>query len=619
MNMKSALCGLIGILAFAAPASAGALDGLRPEHPRVLATEADFTRVRQLVKEDELAKKWFARLHERGERLLKRPVAKYELRDGKRLLFVSRDVLELVETLGLLYQIEGDPRYVQRVWAEVEAVCSFKNWNPGHFLDVGEMTFAVGLAYDWLYDQWTDEQRRTIREAMVRLGLKPSIEAFENGAWWTKTTNNWAQVCNGGLMAAALAIGDEEPMVAEQVMQNGLGAMPRTMARYAPDGGYEEGSGYWAYGTGYNVILLAALESALGHDFHLGEAEGFDVTGHFVPYLTGPSAKSFNFADSDEKTVRSPALFYFARRYGDTLAARYAMKTSAGTPFDLLWYRPGLLKAKVGIAPLDACYSSIGVITMRTAWDDPEAAFAGIKGGQNGVSHGQLDLGSFVYEAKGERWFVDLGRDDYNLPGYFDAGKDGMRWKYYRNRAEGHNTLVVHPGPGLDQPLNAVAPVELDGTTARVDMSGVNGPGSERQFTLDRSTGKLTVTDRLAPQHPADAWWFAHTRAAVQLADDGRTARLLQNGKHLVVRVIKPVGARFEVMGASPLPDSPNPPGQNPNNGAKLLNSSQGTSLVHTGNIPRWGKPHPSRAIRKLALHLKAEDETAIVVEIAAR
>jgi hypothetical protein len=59
-----------------------------------------------------------------------------------------------------------------------------------------------------------------------------------------------------------------------------------------------------------------------------------------------------------------------------------------------------------------------GLAMLRTSWEDPEAIFVGIKAGQdrNGRGHTHLGLGSFILEAGGARWALDLGRDDYNLP-----------------------------------------------------------------------------------------------------------------------------------------------------------------------------------------------------------
>ena len=45
------------------------------------------------------------------------------------------------------------------------------NWNPAHFLDVGEMTHAVAIGYDWLYDVISEGDRAIIEEAALKFGL----------------------------------------------------------------------------------------------------------------------------------------------------------------------------------------------------------------------------------------------------------------------------------------------------------------------------------------------------------------------------------------------------------------------------------------------------------------
>lgn len=64
-------------------------------------------------------------------------------------------------------------------------------WNAVHFLDLAEFTAGVAIAYDWMYDGWTDAQRTTIRNAIVTNGLD-FCQASLSGAssagafsWWT--------------------------------------------------------------------------------------------------------------------------------------------------------------------------------------------------------------------------------------------------------------------------------------------------------------------------------------------------------------------------------------------------------------------------------------------------
>ena len=46
----------------------------------------------------------------------------------------------------------SEKKYLNRAVKEMLAVSAFSDWNPSHFLDVAEMTMAVSIGYDWLYD-----------------------------------------------------------------------------------------------------------------------------------------------------------------------------------------------------------------------------------------------------------------------------------------------------------------------------------------------------------------------------------------------------------------------------------------------------------------------------------
>ena len=80
---------------------------------------------------------------------------------------------------------------------------------------------------------------------------------------------------------------------------------------------------------------------------------------------------------------------------------------------------------------------------MRGSWTDRNTTYVAAKGGRADAHHGHLDLGTFVLDALGQRWAVQLGADNYDLPGYFD---EDHRWSYYRCRTEGQNTLTVNSG-----------------------------------------------------------------------------------------------------------------------------------------------------------------------------
>lgn len=549
---------------------------VRKEHPRLLATTADFERLRQLVQTDEQAREFYQRLKSQADRICQELPSRYEIPDGLRLLATSRRVLLRVYTLALLYRLDGDRRYLERAWRELEAAANFPDWNPRHFLDTAEMAHAFAIGYDWLFSDWTDEQRRILREAMVTKGLQPALGVYREKRWWSTARHNWNQVCNGGIGMAALALLDEVPDLCGEILNHALQSLQIPMREFAPDGAWGEGPGYWNYATSYNCVFLAALETAVGTDLGLSQMDGFAETGLFPIYITGPTGRTFNFADGGDGTLRAPQMFWLARKFNRPVYAWYARSTASPHPLDLLWFDKQGNDAQAEGLPLDKYFRRVEVVTMRTAWNDRNALFVGFKAGDNKFNHSHLDIGTFVLDAMGHRWALDLGADNYNLPGFFGA----QRWTYYRLRAEGHNTLVINPSQEPDQDPRAEAKIvrfvsQPDRAFAIADLTSAYAKhGAEkvmRGILLDRQRREVIVQDEVTLKQAGDVWWFMHTPAQVQLSEDGKTATLTQGTATLQAVLLSPKDARFAVMDAKPLPTSPNPLGQNPNNGIRKL------------------------------------------------
>ena len=577
-------------MAIRIPAPDAILKTLKPGHPRLLADAARFEQLKQAVKTDPLLKAWYAQVRAEAVRILSQPPSTYEIPDGLRLLATSRRVLDRVTDLAFLYRMEGDRKWLDRAWAELDAAAHFKDWNPRHFLDTAEMTNAFAMGYDWLYDGLTPEQRATIREAIIEKGLKAALPTYRLKNWWASARHNWNQVCNGGLGMGALAIGDEAPEVCGLILNEALRSLPLALRQYGPDGAWAEGPGYWQYATMYTVIILAGLDSALGTDFGLSDIPGLSLCGLFPIYASGPAGLSFSYADAHAGVVRAPEMWWLASRYRTPGTAWYAQNHSPGTVKDILWYNPTLDTRRPRNLPLAKRFRGAEVAMMRSAWDDPNAICLDVKAGDNKANHSHLDLGSFVLDALGVRWAEDIGADDYNMPAYFG----NRRWTYYRLRAEGHNTIVYAPGQGPDQDPHAVAPIQTFRSRANFSAAVVNLTEAYRSSVSSAMRGlalvdrrRVLIQDEMHAPQPIDAWWFLHTGAAIEISPDGRLATLSKGDARLVARIVAPAGARFEDRPAAPLPTSPNPPMQNPNAG-----------------------------IRKLAIHLADAKDLLLVVEL---
>jgi len=253
-------------------------------------------------------------------------------------------------------------------------------------------------------------------------------------------------------------------------------------------------------------------------------------------------------------------MFWLARTFNQPIFAwhqrQHLVRPEA---LDLIWFEPGG-KGPVGSdLPLDAFFRGIDVVFFRSAWEDPKAIFIGFKGGDNRVSHSHLDLGTFVMDAGGYRWAVDLGPDNYNLPGYF--GKN--RWTYYRLSTPGHNTLTLG---GENQNPRAKAPIIGFGSSparawAVADLSSAYAAQAKsvlRGLTLI-SRREVLVQDELVVAEPVDVVWSLHTPAKVELM--GNEALLSQGDWRVKAQILQPAGAHFEVTKADPPP----PQAQQPN------------------------------------------------------
>jgi hypothetical protein len=564
--------------AFRPPAASELLQRLKPGHPRLILGQKALDDIRKSIGRDPLA----ARIHRSvladADKALRKPAAIHELRDGRRLLYVSGEVLQRVTTLAYAFRMTGRKDYVDRAWADLDAAAGFKDWNPAHFLDTAVMTCALAIGYDWLWDQWTPAQRAKLREAIVRLGLKPALKVYQGKSGWHRVDYNWNQICNGGIAMGALAVADEEPGLASEILHRAIASIPRAMGAYAPDGGGKEGAGYWAFGTQYNVMLLASLESALGTDFGLDGIDGFRQSGDYQIYMSGARRMSFDFGDCNHYALSTPQHLWMARRYGIPRYASFrheALRGGKGGGFwDLLWFAQPSDNAFSQLPP-DRHFAGAECASMRDSWKDTNGFTVAMQGGSNRWTHRHYDLGSFILEADGIRWIIDPGKDRET---YQRHANQLAREDFYRVRAEGHNTLVINPDKGPGQALDGKAAFSSfdsrpDGASAVLDLTNAY-PGQALRVTrtYDLLRGKsFVVTDDITCPKPSRIVSSFHTRAEVKLDATKRKATLTQAGKSLEVSLLSPEAAAFEVLPAAPGPASPNPAKQASNEGMRKL------------------------------------------------
>jgi hypothetical protein len=564
-------------------------------HPRLFLKAGEEQRIRQKISENDYLKQVHNAIIAKCDELLTTPAVSRIL-TGRRTN--SGSVLDRIFCLSYAFRMTGNESYKNRAIQEMLALAAFSDWNPSHFLDVAGAVASLSIGYDWLYPVMTDRQKSVIREAIVEKGLRDSDKYFG----FHTSHNNWGQVCNGGMVLGALAIYEDEKELAEETIRRGVETIRLPLKAYQPDGVYPEGGGYWGYGTGFNVMMNAALESALGSDFGLSDSPGFKESARFVQYSTGTSGKLFNFYDNGEGMSSDiPILYWFAQKYSDPgllYLAQSDVKSRGRMNSDPLTLIYGSQVDFSRITPpsekMWAGHGETPVILIRTSWKDRDGLYAGVKGGTPSTSHGHLDAGTFVFDALGERWAMDLGGQGYHAMesagiDLWNMRQNSQRWNVFRYSNKEHNTLTVNNKHQLVTGKAPVTEVYSSGKRmgGRIDLSSLY---SEDVSTVTRDVELLNeqylqVTDHIiASDHTAQITWTLVTPAEVQKTGKNEL-RLTQNGKTVIFSVKSP--KEFDLSFVPAAPES----GQ-------------------------YGEPNPGVTLIRLSCQVNAKSRTQIQVQL---
>ena len=625
----------------AQPAQANLLDKMSRDHPRIFASPERCAKLRASYQSavDSKEKQWATQIIGWADTLLLNggPVVVYPVEER---VYTSREFMNRIYILGLSWQLthSRDPvtnqnKYAEQALKELNRAKDV-DWSTDGFLGDSEIMNGYAIGYDWLYDYWTTTQRETFLNTLISKGLNAGMANYVSNSSWTRSdSNNWNPVCNGSLAIVALAVGTDginpttglsNEVLTEDILNRALNSVRPIWKRLTADNGlWFEGPGYWSYAIDYGTRMCAALESVLGSDFGLSTTTNFSETGFFPLHNLGTSDLVANFGDDTEhRANRPPASQWLARRFNQPLFNWWKIQGSLTDdngqgPLELLWYNDSSATPNsIGASPDMAFHGEAGtpylpqeVVTLRGRWDDTNATYVISKGGVMGLQHTNLDAGSFVLDARGKRWFVELGRDDYDLPGFFElsqkSGND--RWDYYRTRAEGQNTLVItNPGagtaPGPDMKLGAVAPLiayqsEPRGTDSFAihDLTPVYADVAMtkvwRGTRLLGARDQVLLQDEIQASTSKQVRWSAHYKynvdERVSIDPSGKVAILKQGNERLYIKILQGSGQFVEQSAAPPA----TPGGQNPNSSYRKLEINFTTNANTLDRLAVWFVP----------------------------
>jgi len=560
------------------------LKGLKKNHPLLLIEDGSWTKIKENRKTNPTLDKILLRVEKESKSILEKKPLTYE-KKGKRLLSVSREAVKRIINLIVTYKTSESPtaaiQYKQRAETELLTVAAFPDWNPTHFLDVAEMTTAVALGYDWLYEDLSESTRKTLKAAILDKALKQGNDpALPNTSWYKKEMN-WNQVCFSGLAMGALAIANEEPVEAEKILSQVHQYISFGLKPYAPDGISPEGPSYWAYGTTYQILLNESLKTALGTDWDLWNSPGFKSTGDYLLHVTGPTLKYFNYSDGDEDSDVEPAMYKIAAELKKTDLLYFQNQlleidlkdpdswVNRFFPLVAIWGSDFQTEAEPKVAKNWTGNGPQPLAVFRSSWKK-NALYLAVKGGSASLNHAHMDAGSFVLDRDGVRWVVDLGSQEYfsleskNVD-LWSRSQNSQRWDVFRISPLSHNTLSI--GKHLHQVEGSAKIIEFkpNGSSPRVDLDlstiySDHASKVTREFSVLNQKSVL-ISDTLTNLKKGETvHWNLATRANVTVRK--RIVTLSEAGKKLRLKLIEPMDAVWKVNKADPPPhdfDAQNP------------------------------------------------------------
>lgn len=550
---------------------------LTKQSPRLVLNKKIEKNLKQKLKTDPVIQNVYKTIKLKAEQVFEKSIINLDIpmeqRSQDNQLDISRDMLNRINMLAMVYRIEKDRRMLDRINEEVIAACNFPSWNPKHFLDVSEMSLAVAIAIDWTGDDLPASTIKLAKLSLIEKGINPSWREDGSSPGWATSHSNWNQVCHTGMVAASIVISDIDPELASKTISRALNGMVNALDSYGPDGVYPEGATYWRYGTSFSVTTAAMLESAFGTDFGIFNYPGFKESAVFRILCNAPSELLYNYGDCGERVGRNGdlTLAWFASKTGNKSFFERDKFLQAPDPTERLSNLAGI--ALVWMAQ----YEERGDVTIPTEWkgdganpvvfftggeNDPNKYYFGGKGGRGSVSHGNMDGGSFVFELDGVRWSVDpgntgrYGRIERTGFGLWDMRQEGDRWRLLNKGNFGHSTISVNNQQHVvNGKANIVDFKKGEKPEATIDMTPTfegQLKSATRKFKKDGVRSLLIEDDIEISEDTELITWQLITQADVQIVTDG--AILSQEGKTLKVENLSHPGITMSIISLYPPP-----------------------------------------------------------------
>ena len=464
-----------------------------------------------------------------------------------------QELLYAIRHLSVGAKVTGDAEMLERAKEWLLAAAA---WNPTGTTSrsyTDEWAFRVNLAlawgYDWLHDVLTDDERETVRVALLARTKETADHIIKHANIHLFPFDSHAvRAVSAVLIPAAIALLDEADE-ARGWLDYSIEFLSTVYSPWGDsDGGWAEGPHYWMTGMAYLIDAANLLKSFSGIDIY--KRPFFQATGDFPLYTKAPDTRRATFGD-DSTMGDLPCLKigYNLRQYaGVTGNGAYTWyydeikRNDAGTEmafynwgwwdfnFDEMVYQHdfGIVKAtSPSELPVMRWFKGVGWVALQHKMDVPDEhiQFVMKSSPYGSISHSHGDQNAFCLAGFGEDLAIQSG--------HYVAFNSTMHQGWRRQTRSKNAILINGKGQyaGKDKAQAMRSTGRINTAEDRSDHIFIQGDATEAYKSLSPEVTEVlrdvyfvnnsffVIVDSIDANAPVEIDWLLHANAPMKLGD----------------------------------------------------------------------------------------------------
>lgn len=399
---------------------------------------------------------------------------------GEEWVRIAGDEITLLTVAAAL---DPSPLLRKALHDAVIATCKYPTWGRGGGalrednmdLACAHMARGVALAWDWLPELWTAEDRDLITKTVAARAGQLLAGLYGKGFWARGYSDNHNHVNCTALGWCGVAFYSDIPQAPEWLAAARID-FQNVASVYPEDGSSAEGVPYWAYGMSFILQYIEGTRLVIDSgDLYqvsfLKNAAAYRLNGS-TSGLAAVLPWGDTFAKREDGYCR-PLISRLAVENKDSAAAWLSHQFPRPTASDtLVWMALWPCeKGQMPALPLDYHHWVADIVETRSGWG-PGDYLLSIKSGFTNRNHSHLDAGALALAFDSEWLLTAPGYGKGKTSGdYWDFQK--KRWDFFSTATESHCTLLIN---GRNQRFDSAARATVDQflSTPLRSWTGVN-------------------------------------------------------------------------------------------------------------------------------------------------